>query len=281
MNAVTAILLAAGLSRRFGVGNKLLVEIEGETMVRRIATALCACKADRLVVVLGHEAEQIAGALSGLPLETVVNPHYGDGRVTSVRVGVGAVSEDAGGFMMCLADQPYLAATDYDDLMDAVDAVIAEGYIDEDNLFVNGGSGGGVLTAWIVGKTDRFRAAVVAKPVINWLSFVLTADNNWFYSNYWFDKMPWDDPEGYWARSPLSLVGNVVTPTMLITGENDYRTPISETEQYYQALKFNRVETRMVRIPGAHHGIVARPSNLIGKVVNILAWFESYRTSGD
>ena len=122
-----------------------------------------------------------------------------------------------------------------------MDAVIAEGYIDEDNLFVTGGSGGGVLTAWIVGKTDRFRAAVVAKPVINWLSFVLTADNNWFYSNYWFCKMPWDDPEGYWARSPLSLVGNVVTPTMLITGENDYRTTISDTEHYYQPSKFTRV----------------------------------------
>lgn len=119
MNAVTAILLAAGLSRRFGVGNKLLVEIEGETMVRRIATALCACKADRLVVVLGHEAERIAGALSGLPLETVVNPHYGDGRVTSVRVGVGAVSDDAAGFMMCLADQPHLKPADYDVLIDA------------------------------------------------------------------------------------------------------------------------------------------------------------------
>lgn len=119
MNPVTAILLAAGLSRRFGEGNKLLVEIEGETMVRRVATALCASRADRLVVVLGHEAEQVAAALSGLPLETVFNPHYGDGQVTSVRVGVGVVGDDAGGFMMCLADQPHLAAADYDVLINA------------------------------------------------------------------------------------------------------------------------------------------------------------------
>src|SRR5204862_823315 len=91
---------------------------------------------------------------------------------------------------------------DYDDLMSGVDAVIARGSVDERNLFVTGGSGGGVLTAWIVGHTERFRAAVVAKPVINWLSFVLTSDSDAYYVNYWFSKMPWEDPEQYAKRSP-------------------------------------------------------------------------------
>ena len=166
---------------------------------------------------------------------------------------------------------------DYDDLISGVDAAIARGFVDPDQLFVTGGSGGGVLTAWIVGNTNRFKAAVVAKPVINWISFTLTSDFYPFFGKYWFDKMPWEDPDAYWARSPLSLVGNVETPTMLLTGEADYRTPMSETEQYYQALQLRDIDTAMVRIPEAPHGIAGRPSNLIAKVDNILAWFERYR----
>ncbi|MFZ2508161.1 MAG: S9 family peptidase, partial [Steroidobacteraceae bacterium] len=126
---------------------------------------------------------------------------------------------------------------DYDDLMSAVDAAIAGGGIDSDRLFVTGGSGGGVLTAWIVGRTGRFRAAAVQKPVINWTSFVLTADAANFFYRYWFENPPWKDPQSYWNRSPLSLAGNVVTPTMVVTGEQDYRTPIAESEQFYQALR--------------------------------------------
>ncbi|MCF6300127.1 MAG: S9 family peptidase, partial [Proteobacteria bacterium] len=170
---------------------------------------------------------------------------------------------------------------DYDDLMSGVDAVISKGYIDEQQLYVTGGSGGGVLSAWIIGKTQRFKAAVVAKPVINWTSFVLHADSPAYFSKYWFAKKPWEDPESYHARSPLSLVGNVTTPTMLLTGEQDLRTPISESEQYYSALKLQKVESAMVRIPGASHGIAARPSNLIAKVAAILAWFEKHSKGAD
>ncbi len=166
---------------------------------------------------------------------------------------------------------------DYDDLMSGVDAVINKGFVDKNKLFVTGGSGGGVLTAWIVGKTDRFKAAVVAKPVINWYSFVLYADGASFFSKYWFGKKPWEDPESYIKRSPLSYVGNVKTPTMLLTGEEDYRTPIAESEQFYAALKLENVETAMVRIPGASHGIANKPSNLIAKIASILAWFEKYK----
>jgi dipeptidyl aminopeptidase/acylaminoacyl peptidase len=165
---------------------------------------------------------------------------------------------------------------DYDDLMSGVDAVIGRGYVDSQRLFVTGGSGGGVLTAWIVGHTDRFRAAVVVKPVINWTSFVLTGDvNNYFY-RYWFGEFPWDDIQAYWRRSPLAYVGNVKTPTMLITGEVDYRTPSSEAEQFYQALKLRKIDTALVRVPNASHDISARPSLLIAKTAYVLAWLKAH-----
>jgi dipeptidyl aminopeptidase/acylaminoacyl peptidase len=170
---------------------------------------------------------------------------------------------------------------DYNDLMDVVDAAIAKGYIDTNNLFITGGSGGGVLTAWSIGMTDRFAAAVVAKPVINWVSFALTADAYPYFSQYWMADKPWNIADKLWKRSPLSLVGNVTTPTMLLTGEADYRTPISESEQYYQALRLQGIDSAMVRIPGASHGIASRPSRLIQKVGNILAWFERYKTSDE
>jgi acylaminoacyl-peptidase len=166
---------------------------------------------------------------------------------------------------------------DYDDLMSGVDAVLARGYVDPGQLFVTGGSGGGVLTAWIVGKTDRFRAAVSAKPVINWASFVLTSDMTNFFTRYWFPAPPWEKPEEYLRRSPLQYVGNVKTPTMLLTGEQDFRTPISEAEQFFTALKLRKVDTALVRFPGASHELVTRPSQLIAKVGYVLAWFEKHR----
>ena len=175
-----------------------------------------------------------------------------------------------------LIDKNY-PSQDYDDLISGVDEVISRGYINENQLFVTGGSGGGVLTSWIIGKTDRFTAAVVAKPVINWYSWALNADLPIVATRYWFDKMPWEAPEEFMARSPISLVGNVTTPTMLLTGESDLRTPIHETEQYYTALKLQKVESAMVRIPNAYHGIASRPSNLIAKVTAILMWFDKYK----
>ncbi len=167
---------------------------------------------------------------------------------------------------------------DFRDLMSGVDYMLEQAYIDEENLFVTGGSGGGILTAWIVGKTDRFKAAVAAKPVINWYSFVLNADYTELFYKYWFPAKPWESPEDYLRRSPLSYVGNVKTPTMLLTGEEDYRTPISESEQFYTALKLEGVETALVRIPNSSHHISAKPSNLVAKITAILAWFDKYRT---
>ena len=170
---------------------------------------------------------------------------------------------------------------DYDDLMSLVDATIGRGYVDDKNLFVTGGSGGGVLTAWIVGKTQRFKAAVSAKPVINWNSFVLISDQPNFFYRYWFASPPWEHPEEYAKRSPLTYVGNVRTPTMLLTGEADYRTPISEAEQFYEALKLRKIDTALVRVPDASHGMFERPSMLLAKSAHILGWFEKYRTGPD
>ncbi len=168
-------------------------------------------------------------------------------------------------------------AQDYDDLMAGVDAAIGEGYIDAGNLYVTGGSGGGILTAWIVGKTRRFQAAVAAKPVINWYSFALTTDAYPFFTSYWFPGVPWEHTDEYLRRSPISLVGNVTTPTMLMTGEEDHRTPISEAEQFYQALQLRKVDTALVRVPGASHNIVKRPSRLIMKTQHVLKWFSLHR----
>jgi dipeptidyl aminopeptidase/acylaminoacyl peptidase len=145
---------------------------------------------------------------------------------------------------------------DYDDLMSAVDAAIARGFIDAGNLFVTGGSGGGVLTAWIVGRKDRFRAAAAQKPVINWTSEVLTTDVYTFMPKYWFGKPPWEDPDAYWKHSPLSLVGCVSTPTLVVVGDQDFRTPVSDSEQYYQALQLRDVPTALVKVPG---GLARRP----------------------
>lgn len=176
-----------------------------------------------------------------------------------------------------LIDKNY-PGPDYDDLIAAVDAAIADGVADEKNLFVTGGSGGGVLTAWIVGKTDRFAAAATQKPVINWTSEVLTADLATAAPRYWFGGMPWEKPEEYWRRSPLSLVGNVKTPTLVVVGEQDYRTPMSEAAQYYQALQLRGVPTAFVTVPEAGHGITARPSQSAAKASAIIAWFDRYRT---
>jgi acylaminoacyl-peptidase len=165
---------------------------------------------------------------------------------------------------------------DYDDLMDIVDSVLEMGFVDEEQLYVTGGSGGGVLTAWIVGKTERFRAAVSVNPVINWSSLVLSTDLNKWIVNNWFEELPWNNPQDYWIHSPLSLVGNVKTPTMIMTGEKDWRTPIWEAEQYFSALQVEGVDTALVRVPGASHWIEYRPSQLLAKVNGILAWFERH-----
>ncbi len=166
---------------------------------------------------------------------------------------------------------------DFFDLNSGVDAVVAKGYVDPDNLFVTGGSGGGVLTAWMIGHTNRFKAALAFYPVINWESFSLTADMAPSSVNNWFPGFPWDNAENYAKRSLLSVVKNVKTPTLVMTGEEDFRTPMSESEQYYKALKMLGVESVLVRVPEEPHGIRRRPSHAASKITTLEGWFAKYR----
>ena len=166
---------------------------------------------------------------------------------------------------------------DYQDVMDGVDYLIAQGFASEDNLFVTGGSAGGTMTAWIIGKNNRFKAAVVHKPVINWISKTLVADNYYGYANYRYAGQPWENFETYWKFSPISLVGNIETPTMVMVGMNDLRTPPSEAKQLYHALKLRKIKTMLIEFPDASHSIAKKPSNLIAKVAYTLAWCDKYR----
>lgn len=165
---------------------------------------------------------------------------------------------------------------DYNDVMDGVDYLVNKGIVDNNKLFVTGGSAGGIMTAWIIGKNNRFKAAVVVKPVMNWISKTLVADNYFGYANSRYPGQPWENFETYWKFSPISLVGNVETPTMVMVGMNDLRTPPSEAKQLYHALKLRKIETVLVELPGASHGIAKRPSQLISKVAHILAWLRKY-----
>ena len=176
-----------------------------------------------------------------------------------------------------LLQNKYSSEYDFADHMSGIDVLIEQGIADPDRLYITGGSAGGIAAAYAIGLTDRFKAAAVAKPVVNWVSKVLTADSGIGQIANQFPGMPWENIDDYWQRSPLSLIPNMTTPTLLMTGEADRRTPISETEQMYQALKIQGVDVVMVRVPGSPHGIAGRPSRLIGKVENILAWFEKYQ----
>ena len=166
---------------------------------------------------------------------------------------------------------------EYQDVIDGVDRLVADGVVAEDSLYITGGSAGGTTTAWVVGQTNRFRAAVSQKPVINWISKTLAADNWYGYANYRYPGWAWENPMEYWNVSPISLAGNVETPTMLIVGDRDLRTPTWEAKQFYHALKQRGVETAYVEVPGAYHFISNRPSQLITKVDHVLAWFDRYR----
>jgi len=176
-----------------------------------------------------------------------------------------------------LLHNKYSSPEDYADHDSGVDAMIAKGFIDADNVYIAGGSAGGIATAYAIGLTDRYRAAAVIKPIINWVSKVLTGDTYLYQTFYQFPGVPWEHMEHYWQRSPIANIGKIKTPTLIMTGEADRRTPISESEQLYQALKLQRVPTALIRVPGAPHGIAGRPSRMIAKIEHTLAWFELHK----
>ncbi len=166
-------------------------------------------------------------------------------------------------------------SVDYDDLMAGVDAVVERGYVDTGEMFVTGCSGGGVLSSWVVGQTDRFAAAAVRCPVTNWISFAGNADiTMWAYHR--FDGFFWENPDEWLEHSPLMHVGKVTTPTLLMTGELDLRTPMAQTEEYYQALQMLGVPTAMIRFHKEFHGTGSMPSNYMRTQLYIMRWFERW-----
>ncbi len=166
-------------------------------------------------------------------------------------------------------------SVDYDDLMAGVDALLERGYVAEDQMYVTGCSGGGVLSSWVIGQTTRFAAAGVRCPVINWMSFAGNADITvWGY--YRYHGYPWDNPDKYLEHSPLMYVQNVTTPTILMTGELDLRTPMAQTEEYYQALKQLGVPTKMIRFHDEYHGTGSKPSNFMRTQLYLMKWFEEH-----
>ncbi len=166
-------------------------------------------------------------------------------------------------------------SVDYDDLMAGVDTVVGRGYIDTGRMYVGGCSGGGVLSSWVIGHTDRFAAAAVRCPVTNWLSMAGQTDIPLFTYNF-FDAPFWEKPDQWLKQSPLMLVGKVKTPTLLMTGELDLRTPMAQTEEYYAALKMRGVPTKLLRFQGEYHGTSSKPSNFMRTQLYMMSWYQQH-----
>ena len=167
---------------------------------------------------------------------------------------------------------------DYKDLMAGVDAVIARGYVDPKRLGVTGGSGGGILTNWIITQTDRFAAAVSQRSIADWATFWYTTDFTLFQP-FWFRKAPWEDPQEYSSRSPITYVERIKTPLMLIEGETDYRTPPSAGgEMMFRALKYLRRPAVMIRFPDESHELSrsGQPRHRVERLQHMVNWFDIY-----
>jgi dipeptidyl aminopeptidase/acylaminoacyl peptidase len=164
---------------------------------------------------------------------------------------------------------------DYRDLMAALDHVVARGFVDPQRLGVAGGSGGGVLTSWTIGQTDRFAAALVERPVVNFASHAMVADLNGRFSEIWFRDYPWRSPQEYFERSPVNLVDKVTTPVLVIQSIEDYRTPIDQGLAYYNALRILGKPAKLALFPTSSHGLSRNgpPSQRIERLEIITDWF--------
>ncbi len=171
-------------------------------------------------------------------------------------------------------------SVDYLDLMGGVDAAIAQGYIDEKRMYVGGCSGGGVLSSWVIGHTDRFAAAAVRCPVVNWISMAGTTDVPNFTLSF-FDKPFWDDPDAWLKTSSLMYVENVTTPTLVMTGEEDLRTPMAQSEEYYAALKVRGVPAKLMRFDNEYHGTGSKPSNAMRTLLYMMSWYKQWTEDGE
>ena len=169
---------------------------------------------------------------------------------------------------------------DYDDLISGVDALVAKGFIQTSRVYVSGCSGGGVLSSWVIGHTNRFAAAAVRCPVIDWLSMTGHTDVPLF--TYSFFKKPfWEDPSEWLSHSSLMHVGKVTTPTLLMTGVLDRRTPMPQSEEYFSALKMRGVPTTLLQFEGEFHGTGSKPSNFIRTQLYMMSWFNRFTRGAD
>jgi dipeptidyl aminopeptidase/acylaminoacyl peptidase len=174
--------------------------------------------------------------------------------------------------------QYHYPGDDYKDLMAGVDEILKRGYVDEKRLGVTGGSGGGLLTNWTVTQTTRFAAAVSQRDIADWADFWYTADFTLFQPS-WFKAPPFEDPEDYRARSPITYINKVQTPLMLILGETDYRTPTAAGgEMMFRALKYRKIPTVMVRFPNETHELSrsGQPWHRIERLQHIVGWFDKW-----
>ncbi|HZF09913.1 MAG TPA: S9 family peptidase [Thermoanaerobaculia bacterium] len=174
--------------------------------------------------------------------------------------------------------QYHYPGDDFQDLMAGVDELVKRGWADPARLGVTGGSGGGILTNWIIGHTDRFKAAVSQRSIADWASFWYTTDFTLFTPR-WFKGAPWEEPEDFRARSPITYVANIHTPLMLVEGEADFRTPPGAGgEQMFRALKYLKRPVVMVRFPGETHELSrsGKPWHRIERLRHIVGWFDKY-----
>jgi dipeptidyl aminopeptidase/acylaminoacyl peptidase len=179
--------------------------------------------------------------------------------------------------------QYHYPGDDYKDLMAGVDELIARGWVDPEKLGVTGGSGGGVLTNWVIGHTNRFKAAVSQRSIADWAGFWYTADFSLFTPN-WFRGAPWEYEDDFKARSPITYIKNVTTPLMLIEGESDMRTPPADGgEQMFRALKYLHKPVVMVRFPGETHELSrsGKPAHRVERLHHIVGWFDRYLIGQD
>jgi dipeptidyl aminopeptidase/acylaminoacyl peptidase len=174
--------------------------------------------------------------------------------------------------------QYHYPGDDYRDLMAGVDEVLKRGYVDAQRLGVTGGSGGGLLTNWTITQTQRFKAAVSQRDIADWAGFWYSADFAQFTPS-WFRKPPWEDPQDFAARSPITHVAKVTTPLMLILGDQDYRTPPGDGgEQMFRALQYRRVPSVMVRFPRENHELsrAGEPWHRVERLRHILGWMDRW-----
>jgi dipeptidyl aminopeptidase/acylaminoacyl peptidase len=168
---------------------------------------------------------------------------------------------------------------DYLDIMSALDYVLGEyDFIDESRLGVTGGSYGGFMTNWIVGHSNRFKAAVTQRSICNWISFYGVSDIGYFFAEWEVLRGGTFDPEKLWNQSPLKYANQIETPLLILHGEKDYRCPIEQAEQLYITLKHQKKTTKLVRFPESNHELSrsGNPKLRIHRLDHIAGWFEEY-----